>query len=246
MIGKAVSTLTLSPLFIQVEDHDGLSSSFFPFIVAEEDVCSEIRTLENEIELSQKDYINGQIDKMEARNQAMDFLHELGWLFQRNNLKSRMSKLDPSASCFPLKRFAWLMEFSIDHNWCAVVKKLLDIFFNGSVGSAEQCSLKPLFSEIGLLHKAVRRNSRSLVELLLRYTPERVADELRLEYQALGGCDGGFLFRPNIVGPSGLTPLHVAAGIDGSEDVIDALTDDPGKVLNLLFLYFLQCLVRRT
>lgn len=226
--------LTLSLLFFQVEDHDGLSSSFFPFIVAEEDVCSEIRTLENEIELSQKDYINGQIDKMETRNQAMDFLHEMGWLLQRNNLKSRMSKLDASASCcFPLKRFAWLMEFSIDHNWCAVVKKLLDIFFNGSVGTGEQSSsLKLLFSEMGLLHKAVRRNSRPLVELLLRYSPDRVADELRLEYEeALGGCDGGFLFRPNILGPSGLTPLHVAAGIDGSEDVIDALTDDPGKVL---------------
>nr|GLL42515.1 squamosa promoter-binding-like protein 12 [Ipomoea trifida] len=219
--------------FIEVEDHDGLSSSFFPFIVAEEDVCSEIRTLENEIELSQKDYIDGQIDKMETRNQAMDFLHEMGWLLQRNNLKSRMSKLDASASCcFPLKRFAWLMEFSIDHNWCAVVKKLLDIFFNGSVGTGEQSSsLKLLFSEMGLLHKAVRRNSRPLVELLLRYSPDRVADELRLEYEeALGGCDGGFLFRPNILGPSGLTPLHVAAGIDGSEDVIDALTDDPGKV----------------
>ncbi|RAL42014.1 unnamed protein product [Cuscuta campestris] len=216
--------------FIEVEDC-GLSSSFFPFIVAELDVCTEICTLENEIELNQQDYVDGQADKMEVRNQAMDFLHEMGWLLHRNNLKSRLGEMEnPNTTCFSLHRFAWLMDFSVDHNWCAVVKKLLDILFNGIVGSAEQPSLKHTFSEMSLLHKAVRRNSRSLVELLLRYTPDRVADFLSCEYRDLAGHDSGFLFRPNVVGPSGLTPLHVAAGIDGSEDVIDALTGDPGKV----------------
>ncbi|KAL9253914.1 Squamosa promoter-binding-like protein [Drosera capensis] len=32
------------------------------------------------------------------------------------------------------------------------------------------------------------------------------------------------------MGPGGLTPLHIAAGRDGAENVIDALTDDPGKI----------------
>jgi hypothetical protein len=42
------------------------------------------------------------------------------------------------------------------------------------------------------------------------------------------------LFTPDVIGPAGLTPLHIAAGKDGSEDVLDALTEDPGMVI--LFL----------
>nr|AUW52983.1 squamosa promoter binding-like protein 12a [Petunia x hybrida] len=215
--------------FIEVEDQ-GLSNGFFPFIIAEEDVCSEIRMLESEIELTSADYVEGQTNNMEARNQAMDFIHELGWLFHRNNLKARLEHSGPNAVLYPLKRFKWLMDFSVDHEWCAVVKKLLNILLDGTVGAGEDTFLKFALSDMGLLHRAVRRNSRPLVELLLTYTPEKVADELSSEYQSLVGVHGEFLFRPDSVGPAGLTPLHVAAGIDGSEDVLDALTDDPGKV----------------
>uniref|UniRef100_A0A803M795 Uncharacterized protein n=1 Tax=Chenopodium quinoa TaxID=63459 RepID=A0A803M795_CHEQI len=109
--------------FIEVEDH-GLNNSFFPFIVAEKDICSEIQTLENILE-----------------------------------------------------RFKWLMDFSMDHDWCANVKKLLDILFAGSVGSGEHSSLKVALSEMGILHRAVRRNSRPMVEFLLRYAPLNVSEE---------------------------------------------------------------------
>lgn len=215
--------------FIEVEDH-GVSNSFFPFIIAEEDVCSEIRMLESELELTSSDYVNGQTSIMEARNQAMDFIHELGWLLHRNNLKARLEHSGPNAVLYPLKRFKWLVDFSVDHDWCAVVKKLLNILLDGTVGAGDHSFLKFALSEMGLLHRAVRRNSRPLVELLLTYTPENVADELCSEYQSLVGVGGEFLFRPDCVGPAGLTPLHVAACIDGYEDVLDALTDDPGKV----------------
>lgn len=218
-------------LFIQVEDH-GLSNSFFPFIVAEEDVCSEIRMLESELDLTSANYVKGQINNMEARNQAMDFIHELGWLLHRNNLKARLEHFGPDAVLYPLKRFKWLIDFCVDHEWCAVVKKLLNVLLDGTVGAGDSSFLKFALTEMGLLHRAVRRNSRPLVELLLTYTPEKVADELSSEYQSLVEADGEFLFRPDCVGPAGLTPLHVAAGIDGSEDVLDALTDDPGKVFN--------------
>ncbi|CAL5425840.1 unnamed protein product [Camellia sinensis] len=213
-----------------VEDH-GLSSSFFPFIVAEKDVCSEICTLENAIDLTETDDIQGENAKMEARTQAMDFVHEMGWLLHRSRLKSRLGHFDPNSELFPLGRFKWLMEFSMDHDWCAVVKKLLDILLDGTAGTGvrEHPFLKPTLSEMGLIHRAVRRNSRPLVECLLRYVPEKVSDELRSELSHLVGGDEN-LFRPDVVGPLGLTPLHVAAGIDGSEDVLDALTDDPGKV----------------
>ncbi|CAN4112815.1 unnamed protein product [Withania somnifera] len=186
--------------------------------------------LESELELTSSDYVNGQTSIMEARNQALDFIHELGWLLHRNNLKAKLEHSGPNAVLYPLKRFKWLVDFSVDHDWCAVVKKLLNILLDGTVGAGDHSFLKFALSEMGLLHRAVRRNSRPLVELLLTYTPVNVADELSSEYQSLVGEGREFLFRPDSVGPAGLTPLHVAACIDGYEDVLDALTDDPGKV----------------
>ncbi|XP_022851458.1 squamosa promoter-binding-like protein 1 [Olea europaea var. sylvestris] len=215
--------------FIEVEDHC-LGRSFFPFLVAEDNVCSEMRMLEREIELTETDDFQLETAKLAARKKVLDFIHEMGWLLHRNNLKSRMGRSDPKSDCFPFKRFKYLVEFSIDRDWCAVLKKLLDILFNGTVGAGDQPLLKFALNEMGLLHRAVRRNSRSLVEMLLKYAPERVAEELSLQYNSLVESDGSFLFRPDVVGPAGLTPLHIAAGRDGSEDILDALTCDPGKV----------------
>ncbi|KAF2304804.1 hypothetical protein GH714_038012 [Hevea brasiliensis] len=212
--------------FIEIEDH-GFSSSYFPFIVAEEDICSEIRMLEGVLELAETESDFTGTGKMEAKNQAMDFIHEIGWLLHRSQLKSRLGHLDPYTDLFPLKRFKWLMEFSMDHEWCAVVKKLLNILLKGIVGTGEHSSLNLALSEMGLLHRAVRKNSRSLVELLLRYVPGKSVPENKL---LIGGSHEDNLFRPDVTGPAGLTPLHIAAGKDGSEDVLDALTDDPGMV----------------
>ncbi|XWS31886.1 hypothetical protein CRYUN_Cryun23aG0114000 [Craigia yunnanensis] len=216
--------------FIEIEDH-GFSSSFFPFIVAEDDVCSEICTLESVLEITDTDADVCRIGKMDAKNQAMDFIHEVGWLLHRSQLKSRLDHLDPNLEPFPLRRFKWLMEFSMDHEWCAVVKKLLDILLDGIVGSGEQPSLNLALTEMGLLHRAVRKNCRPLVELLLRFVPEKASDRLGFENETVaGGFHKSFLFKPDALGPAGLTPLHIAAGKDGSEDVLDSLTNDPGKV----------------
>lgn len=212
--------------FIEVED-GGLSSSFFPFIVAEEDVCSEIRMLEQALELTETDDIHHRFNtELEARNQALEFIHEMGWLLHRNHLKSRLGDFDLRAE-FTVRRLKWLMEFSIDRDWYAVVRKLLNALLDGTVDAGE---LKLAMSDMGLLHRAVRRNSRPLVEFLLRYVPERVSDELGSQFYSLVGGEGDFLFKPDFEGPAGLTPLHIAAGRDDSEDVLDALTDDPGKV----------------
>ncbi|CAL0320893.1 unnamed protein product [Lupinus luteus] len=213
--------------FIEIEDQ-GLSSSFFPFIVVEEDVCSEICVLEPLLQLSETDLDIDGTGKIEAKNQALDFIHEMGWLLHRNRLKSRMVHLNSSAESFPLKRFKWLMEFSMDHDWCAVVKKLLNLLLDGTVNSGDHPSLYLALSEMALLHRAVRRNSKQLVDLLLRYVPENVSDKLGTENKALRGEES--LFRPDVAGPAGLTPLHIAAGKDGSEDVLDALTNDPCMV----------------
>ncbi|TXG63219.1 hypothetical protein EZV62_010213 [Acer yangbiense] len=212
-----------------IEDH-GFSSSFFPFIVAEENVCSEIRMLENALEVTETDVDIEQTVKTEAKNQAMDFIHEIGWLFHRSQLRSRLGHLDPNADLFPLRRFKWLVEFSMDREWCSVVKKLLNILLDGTVGSGEHHSMDLMLSELGLLHRAVRKNCRPLVDLLLRYVPEKLSDRGSDNNAQADNGHEGLLFRPDVIGPAGLTPLHIAAGKDGSEDVLDALIDDPGMV----------------
>ncbi|GAB4841819.1 Cysteine desulfurase mitochondrial [Ancistrocladus abbreviatus] len=217
--------------FIEVEDNS-LGSSFFPFIVAEKDVCSEIRMLETVLELMNMDEdARGGNRETEAKHQAMEFIHEIGWLLHRSHLKSRLGHQNPNTDVFSFKRFKWLMEYSMNHDWCAVVKKLLDVLLEGTVDSGDHPSLNAALSEMGLLHRAVRRNCRSLVELLLRFVPETKSQEFGREHTLLSSEDHvNFLFRPDAAGPAGLTPLHIAAGRDGSEDVLDALTDDPGEV----------------
>lgn len=211
--------------FIEVEDH-GLSSSFFPFIVAEKDVCSEICMLESEIEVNGGDNtVHKRSNKVEGRNHALNFVHEMGWLLRRSHLRSRSdhAQLD----VFPFMRFKWLMEFSMDHDWCAVVKKLLDVLFEGTVDTGGHYSVEHSLSEMGLLHRAVRRNCRPMVELLLRYAPNNAG----LQHdQRDGGGSTDFFFKPDEQGPAGVTPLHLAASRDDTENVLDALTDDPGQV----------------
>ncbi|KAJ4956992.1 hypothetical protein NE237_013775 [Protea cynaroides] len=216
--------------FIEIEDH-GLNGAFFPFIVAEKDVCSEIRMLESVIGVAETDnVVEGTID-IEAKNQAMNFIHEMGWLLHRSHLMSRLGQMDPNLAIFPSKRFRWIMEFSMDHSWCAVVKKLLNILFDGTMDASEHPSAEIVLSEMGLLHRAVQKNCRPVVELLLRYIPGKVLDTAGCgQKQLVGQGSVNFLFRPDVAGPAGLTPLHLAASKDGCEDVLDALTNDPGLV----------------
>ncbi|CAI9119054.1 OLC1v1020717C1 [Oldenlandia corymbosa var. corymbosa] len=217
--------------FIEIEDH-GLSSSFFPFIVAETDVCSEIRTLESiieAVELSAGDGLQGSNESLEARDLALDFIHEMGWLLHRYRLRSRLGHLHPnSGNPFPFQRFRWLLEYSMEHDWCAVVKMLLNVLFSNDIikndENEKHSTVEEALLDVGLLHRAVRRNCRSMVEVLLRYRP-------------IGGLNTtgsaaaqNYLFRPDAKGPGGLTPLHIAAGRDGAEHILDALTDDPGTV----------------
>ncbi|KAL4308635.1 hypothetical protein GQ457_01G029540 [Hibiscus cannabinus] len=217
--------------FIEVEDF-GLSSSFFPFIVAEQDVCTEICTLESVIETAVPTAdVSKNEEKTETKNQALDFLHELGWLLHRNHLNQKLGHMNPNRNLFPFGRFKWLMEFSMDHDWCSVVKKLLGILFDGAVDSGDHSSTEFALLDMCLLHRAVRRNCRPMVELLLRYIPNKPLDKPGSDpKQRVDGNEYGFMFKPNVAGPAGLTPLHVAASQEGSENILDALTDDPGSV----------------
>ncbi|KAJ7955317.1 putative Squamosa promoter-binding protein [Quillaja saponaria] len=217
--------------FIEIEDH-GLSSSSFPFIVSDQEICSEICTLEDVIEAAEgADVIQTESKKLEEKTQALDFIHEMGWLLHRSHVKHRLGHKDPTYTLFPFKRFKWLVEFSVDHDWCAVVKKLLDVLFQGRVDAGEHPSIELALLEMCLLHRAVKRNCRPMVEFLLRFVPVKNFDKTDGEGKQLDDKDYiRFFFKPNIVGPAGLTPLHVAASKGGSENVLDALIDDPDSV----------------
>ncbi|KAK7363411.1 hypothetical protein VNO77_05554 [Canavalia gladiata] len=213
--------------FIEVEDH-GLSSCSFPFIVAEPDVCSEICKLENVIEAAETaNDIRVKNQQMEEKIQAVDFLQEMGWLLHRSHVKVRLGSTAPTHDLFQFKRFMWLVDFSMNHGWCAVMKKLLDIIFEGGVDAGEHASIELALLDMCLLHTAVKRNCRPMVELLLRFVPVKGVES---EVKQVEKAPDRFLFRPNTVGPAGLTPLHVAASMNGMENVLDALTDDPGMV----------------
>ncbi|XP_057753182.1 squamosa promoter-binding-like protein 1 [Arachis stenosperma] len=205
--------------FVEVEDH-GLSSCSFPFIVAEQEICTEICKLENVIEAADAtDDVLLKSKQIEEKTRALEFLQEMGWLLHRSRLNVRLGTLAPTQDPFHFNRFVWLVDFSMDHDWCAVVKKLLDIIFEDGVDVGDHASIELALLDMGLLHKAVKRNSRPMVELLLKFVPTK---------SSAGAAK--FLFRPDNVGPAGLTPLHVAASMKGSENVLDALTDDPGMV----------------
>ncbi|EPS63628.1 hypothetical protein M569_11157, partial [Genlisea aurea] len=201
--------------FIEVEDYC-INSSFFPFIVAEKEVCSEICKLEAVIE-DAADSEHLDTYKTEARNRALEFVNEMGWLLHKNNLMLRWGETrgEDVVDLFPFIRFKYLMDFAIDRDWPSVVRKLLKVVFDGSVEAGQYTSPVAALLDIGVLHRAVRKNSRPMVEFLLSY---RSPD-----------C-GKFLFRPDGSGPGGLTPLHIAAGLDGCDDVVDALTEDPELV----------------
>ncbi|KAG6759853.1 hypothetical protein POTOM_036346 [Populus tomentosa] len=217
--------------FIEIEDHS-LSSSFFPFIVAEPEVCSEIRMLEDAIQVAETTTdIHALAETMEIKNQSLDFIHEMGWLLHRSHFKCRLGQLDPNLDPFPFKRFEWLVQFSMDHDWCAVVRKLLAIVIDGTVDAGEHSSIELALFNMGLLHRAVRRNCRPMVELLLRYTLDKqLGGPGTQQNQLADEHNSRFMFKPDVAGPAGLTPLHVAACRDGAENVLDALTDDPGLV----------------
>ena len=203
-------------------------------------MCSEICTLEGVIETAVPTVdIKKNSEKMETKNQALDFIHEMGWLLHRNHLNWRLGHLNPNSYLFPFRRFKWLMEFSMDHDWCSVVKNLLGILFDGTVDLGDHSSIEFALLDMCLLHRAVQRNCRPMVELLLTYVPDKALDKPGSEQKLqVDGNNYGFMFKPNVTGPAGLTPLHVAASMEGSENVLDALTEDPGSVSPHFSVYF--------
>lgn len=220
--------------FIEVEGHD-MRGNFFPVIVAEEDVCAEIRMLERYIDMpfSSNHGVTKQNPdlQLKVKRQAIKFLHELGWLFQRSFLSQSNLGILPLTTFSPI-RLKWLLEYATEQDWCSVVRKLLNILFSSNVNGANWSAIT-ILGEVGILHIAVRRNCRAMVEFLLAYVPESVAEETMFTpgqgHEKLSSSNG-FVLKPDMPGPAGLTPLHIAASMEKAEGVLDALTNDPGQI----------------
>ncbi|KAL0352555.1 UNVERIFIED_CONTAM: Squamosa promoter-binding-like protein 16, partial [Sesamum calycinum] len=208
----------LGRCFIEVENSFRWAS--FPVIIADDTICKELRLLEPDINGTEA--CDGILaDDIQSRGtprfreEVLHFLDELGWLFQRKHNSSLSGIPD-----YRLTRFKFLFIFSVEHDFCAVVKTLLDILLElnlGRTGLARE-SLEML-SEIHLLNRAVKRRSRSMVDLLIHYS---IVDSTDTSEK--------FIFLPNMAGPGGVTPLHLAACTSSSDDMVDALTSDPQEV----------------
>ncbi len=124
----------------------------------------------------------------------------------------------------------------MERNWCAVVQKLLDILFEVNNLEAAFTKLSDVLrEEVSLLHRAVQRKCRPMVELLLGYVPSSLAHANESEFSLFQRklqfkSHWASIFRPDVNGPAGLTPLHIAANMQDSEEVVDALTSDPCQV----------------
>lgn len=200
---------------------NGFKGNSFPIIIADASICQELRALESDLEedVQTTDVITEEQVNNRSREDILRFLNELGWLFQRTYMSS-----SPSFPDFSCTRFKYLLTFSVERDWCTLVKTLLDILVERCLrnDALKQESLEML-SEVHLLNRAVKRKCRKMVDFLLHYFVSHQEDVTKV-----------YLFPPNMGGPGGLTPLHIAASMQDSEGMVDALTNDPQEVKLIL------------
>lgn len=214
-----VRNATYICIYEQVEN--GFKGSSFPLIIADATICKELRPLESEFDEEEKicDAISEEHEyhfgRPGSREVALHFLNELGWLFQRERFSYMHEVPD-----YSLDRFKFVLTFAVERNCCMLVKTLLNMLVDKqleeeglSTGSME------MLNAIQLLNRAVKRKYISMVDFLIHYSIPSKNDISRK-----------YVFPPNLEGPGGITPLHLAACTSGSEGLIDSLTNDPQEV----------------
>lgn len=214
----AASPSVIGRCFIEVEN--GIRGNSFPLIIADDQICQELRLLESEFIEERKvcdaisdDQVQNNVGRG-SLEEVLHFLNELGWLFQR-----QMSSDHETHDYLP-HRFQFLLTFAVDRDYCALVMRLLDIFVardSGMDGLSTE-SVDAL-AKMLLLHRAVKRKSKKMVDSLIHYS-----------VPCKGATAKSYIFPPNLRGPGGVTPLHLAACTSGSFDIVDVLTDDPMQI----------------
>lgn len=213
------SPSVLGRFFIEVEN--GFKGNSFPVIIADATICKELSLLESEFgaETEVCDVISEDrahvYSRPRSREEVLHFLNELGWLFQR-----KRASFIVKGSDYSLSRFKFLLVFSVDRGCCALVKAILDILVEGNLGmDGLSREAFEMLCEIQLLNRAVKMKCRRMVDLLIRYSLTCSNDTSQT-----------YIFPPNLAGPGGITPLHLAACTSDSDDIIDALTNDPQEI----------------
>ena len=207
---------------------NGLKGNSFPVIIADASICKELRVFESVFDGVEKaiDVVaeeqNYEDVRPRSKEEVLHFLNELGWLFQRKRMSSFLDGPD-----YSLGRFKFLLTFSVERNCCSLIKTLLDILVERNMdGNELSREAVEMLSESQLLHRAVKRRCKKMIDLLINYSVIGSSDVYKK-----------YIFQPNHVGPGGITPLHLAASISSSDDVIDALTNDPQEVDFLFFIF---------
>ncbi|KAJ6336602.1 hypothetical protein OIU76_006474 [Salix suchowensis] len=209
----------LGRCFIEVEN--GFKGNSFPVIIADASICKELRLLESEFdEKAETSNIVSEeqahdLGRPRSREEALHFLNELGWLFQRKSVPSMLEAPD-----YSLNRFKFLLIFSVERDYCVLVKTILDMLVERNMCRDELSkeSLEMLH-EIQLLNRSVKRRCREMADLLIHYS-----------IIGLDNSSRTYIFPPNVGGPGGITPLHLAACASGSDGLVDALTNDPQEI----------------
>lgn len=207
----------LGRCFIEVEN--GVRGNCFPVIIADVEICLELRLLEHEFyEAKVSDVVtDGQTPYVaipHSHDEVLHFLNELGWLFQRQICP------DIAVHDYMLHRFQYLLTFSTERSYCALVKRLLDMFIESESrtdGLSTECM--EALANMRLLHRAVKGRSRKMVDLLIHYSAPCGSITSKK-----------YIFPPNHRGPGGITPLHLAACTSDSYEIVDVLTGDPMQI----------------
>ncbi|XP_074564842.1 squamosa promoter-binding-like protein 15 [Curcuma longa] len=209
----------LGRCFIEVEN--GFRGNSFPIIIANENICQELRTLEVDFHRNfqttdaiTEDQVSNS-PQYRSKKDVLHFLNELGWLFQRTHASSNLLFSD-----FSISRFKYLLTFSVERDWCTLIRTLLDILVQRSLkdDSSKHEPLE-LLSEVHLLNRAVKRKCKKMLDLLIHYSVVHGSYATKV-----------YLFPPNMAGPGGITPLHMAASMEDSIDMVDMLTNDPQEI----------------
>ncbi|KAF3605700.1 hypothetical protein DY000_02046033 [Brassica cretica] len=198
----------LGRCFIEVEN--GFRGDSFPLIIANASICKELNRLEEEFHPKSQEQAH---HRPTSREETLCFLNELGWLFQKNQTTEPLEQSE-----FSLSRFKFLLVCSVERDYCAVIRTLLDMLVERNVVNDEpNREALDMLAEIQLLNRAVKRKSTKMVELLIHYSVNL-------------GSSKKLVFLPNITGPGGITPLHLAACTSDSDDMVDLLTNDPQEI----------------